>query len=211
MNFPPSSSHSHSVPLLAMPTVLVITLGATALQRFNIERNAMELAVGPALLLEQAAAGLPRDIETRLQPLPYRSGAELSMETLVTVRPPPPRTTSCRPLCSLHVLALVLARYQNSQQHTTLHAGARRCADGAARRRRLGAGGGCAQAPAAGGGRSLFCGTGLRRSGVRHVHYVVTAHISRSPPQGLTLWRKRPLRCTSCSAPRWRRPASCCA
>lgn len=70
-----------------MPNVLVVSLGATALQAFDPASGSMQLKLPPAALLETAARGLA-GVAPRLVELPFRSGAELSWETIVRVRRP---------------------------------------------------------------------------------------------------------------------------
>ena len=63
--------------------VLVVTLGATALQKYSAETQSMQLLLSPSQLLASAAV---EGIETELQELQNRSGAELTFETVLQVR-----------------------------------------------------------------------------------------------------------------------------
>ena len=68
-----------------MPRVLVLTLGATALQRYDAASQRMELKHSPRALLDEALQAL-EGVEADLQALPFRSGAELTWATLAAVR-----------------------------------------------------------------------------------------------------------------------------
>ena len=63
--------------------LLILTLGATALQTYDADTGTMQLKLLPEQLL--ASATVP-GVETVLQALPFRSGAELSFVTVAAVR-----------------------------------------------------------------------------------------------------------------------------
>ncbi|KAL4422808.1 hypothetical protein ABPG75_009005 [Micractinium tetrahymenae] len=76
-------------PSASPDRLLVVTLGATALQAFDPATGAMALRLPPAQLLQQASAALEaegRAVQAELAALPQRSGAELTMATLCAVR-----------------------------------------------------------------------------------------------------------------------------
>lgn len=90
----PAAPHacSGAVPLSRPPSpdrLLVITLGATALQAYDPTTGGMALRLPPAQLLEQALAAMAAQghaVEAELAALPQRSGAELTTATLCAVR-----------------------------------------------------------------------------------------------------------------------------
>ena len=63
--------------------LLVLTLGATALQAYDADTGGMQLKLSPEQLLASAAV---EGVETVLEVLPFRSGAELSFATVAAVR-----------------------------------------------------------------------------------------------------------------------------
>lgn len=78
--------------------VAVLCLGATALQKFDAATGGMQLLLPPEQLLKQAAV---EGVETQLEALPARSGAELSWTTLVAVRAAVVRAVETNEACVL--------------------------------------------------------------------------------------------------------------
>ncbi|KAL4448877.1 hypothetical protein ABPG77_007594 [Micractinium sp. CCAP 211/92] len=88
MSNPERTAHSRPAPP-TLDRLMVVTLGATALQAYDPATGGMALRLPPAQLLQQALAALSaagHAVRAELTALPQRSGAELTMTTLCAVR-----------------------------------------------------------------------------------------------------------------------------